>query len=837
MMLLMISSRALAQTPSLTEEFSYPTGTLLTGAGWTASGGTGTNNLTVTAGSLSYTGTIGTGIGNKVSLTTSGQDVYKSVTGPGIGSSIYAAFLINVSAAQATGDYFASFLDATGLTYSGRVYAKSSGAGFVLGLGKTGTVSYDATVRNFNTTYLVVLKYSNVSGLLNDVVSLYVNPVVGGAEPAATLTGVGTILDLDAIPARFALLQGATANAPTLNLDGIAVGTSWASVTSPQYDFGDAPYSPYEYNNAQTFDAPARNIPSAALMLGTTATDAETGPYSISATVNSPATANNTSVGDNANGSTDEDGITGGVPPGIKDAFEYKLPVKVLNNTGGTKTLYGWIDFNRNGIFEATEAATFNVLTSASAQTDTLKWASTQTRVITGTGNLYMRLRISSATLADNNGTATVDERSIADGASTGNGSIIGAYGTPANGEVEDYLVPMAYVDVSVFNTLVGAYNLQAPASGSNTPIFYANAIAATANNNVVASGASVRFEVRVMNTGMTDLTNVVLAVPAASNFTVTSVIDSVGPGQGAYATGPAVASLTAANLQSGITIPFLPIGSTVNFIITGTAGACGSTISNCATATIPATAGFTEISTSNNSDCGTVNIASASGTTAVYEFNFDSTFNTNTAANGTTNTFQTITIGGTINFKYVLISGTAVPGIGNNFTIPVTYSNLNNYATGNGDQWQEIDAQGNSTSTAFNRAVFVPKVSLWKTANALPGNQVFGTTGTSNTRQINSTNSSVKGNQSIDSNYVSALKNYDLLQLGYTTFSFGSPSFTAPGNAVMTQQALVIRTNGNQGYAANPSAPLLIMAMARDGGKSLWATLYNGHNTALMEG
>jgi len=793
-------------TAQTVEEFSYPSGTLLTGAGWTALSGTGTNNLTVTAGSLLYTGTIGTGIGNKVSLANNGQDVYKTITTISSGSA-YGSALVNVSAAQATGDYVYSL--GTAASQNARVYIKSNGAGgFVFGVAReAGTPVYEATARSFNTTYFIVVKETIVAGTTNDVVSLFVNPATGGTEPGATITysatGAGTGADPASISA-IVLTQGTAANAATLTLDGIAEGTTWASVTSAQYDFGDAPYSPYEYNNAQTADAPARNMPSATLMLGTTATDAETGPYSISATVNAPATANNSGVGDNANGSADEDGITGGVPPGIKDAYEYDLPVKVLNNTGGIKTLYGWIDFNRNGILEATEVQTFNVPSSASAQTDTLKWTSTQTRIINGTGNLYMRLRISSATLADNASTATVDERSIADGASTGNGSIIGAYGTPATGEVEDYLVPMAYVDVSVFNSLVGVYNTQAPASGSNTPTFAANALASTANNNIVASGGSVRFEVRVMNTGLTDLTNVVLTVPAVSNFTATSVTDSVGPGQGAYATGPTAASLTVANLATGITIPFLPTGSTVNFIITGTAGACGNTISNCATATIPATAGFTEISTSNNSDCGTVNIASPSGTTAVYEFNYDSTYNTNTAANGVTASSQTITAGGTVNFRYVLISGTAVPGIGNSFTVPVTYGNLNNYFAGTTDNWQQINpAALPNPSGLRDRINFVPDVSSWLVNGALPGDL---TTGTFNLRKITSANSAVATNQNLDSDFVACLKSYDLLQVGFTIFSFGSPSITTPGNVVMTQQALVQRGVGNSGLASSPT-------------------------------
>ena len=70
--------------------------------------------------------------------------------------------MINVSAAQAAGDYFFGLLPSTSTTsYTGRTYIKSSSTGFQIGVSKsTEAATYATNVYNFNTTYLVVVKYN-----------------------------------------------------------------------------------------------------------------------------------------------------------------------------------------------------------------------------------------------------------------------------------------------------------------------------------------------------------------------------------------------------------------------------------------------------------------------------------------------------------------------------------------------------------------------------------------------------------------------------------------------------------------------------------------------------
>lgn len=218
---------------SLTEDFSYAPGAALTANGYTAISGAATNAIVTTSPGLSYPGSNASGVGNAITLTTSGEDDTRSFS-PTINSGdAYASFLIKVTSAQSTGDYFFSLYDAGG--YKARIFIKSSGAGFVFGISKNSTTStYESTVRTFNTTYVVVLKYTfNTGSTADDVVSLYVNPTLGASEPSATIaaTTSGGAADATTID-RIALRQGTASQAAGLVLDGIRVGTTWPSVTA-----------------------------------------------------------------------------------------------------------------------------------------------------------------------------------------------------------------------------------------------------------------------------------------------------------------------------------------------------------------------------------------------------------------------------------------------------------------------------------------------------------------------------------------------------------------------------------------------------------------------------
>jgi hypothetical protein len=217
----------------LTEDFNYAAGQLLTNNGWTAHSGAGTNPLTVTAPGLTYAGHPGSGVGNAVTMAASGEDANKTFTAITSGSA-YFSFLVNVSSASATGDYFIGLLQSATI-FPYRVYIKSDGAGgFNFGISKANStpVVYETTARTFNTTYFIVGKYTfNTATTTDDVLNLWVNPALGGTETAATIANVtGTATDGTAVSAVY-LRQGGATTSSIQQVDAILVGSTWAEVT------------------------------------------------------------------------------------------------------------------------------------------------------------------------------------------------------------------------------------------------------------------------------------------------------------------------------------------------------------------------------------------------------------------------------------------------------------------------------------------------------------------------------------------------------------------------------------------------------------------------------
>lgn len=227
-------SASFAQTPILVEDFNYPVDTNIVGplVGWTVNSGTA-NPLLVTAPGLTYSGYIQSGVGNKLSLTTTGYDAFKPFTSSVTSGSVYASFMLNISNAQATGDYFVALLpDNSTSNYTARLNARSQGTGFELGVTKGSGTPTNYVPLNFGTTYFVIIKYEFLTGSTSDdVISVYVfSGAIPTTEPAtSTIASVTGGADSPNI-GRFAVRQGNSSNAPTLSVDGIRVVTSWADI-------------------------------------------------------------------------------------------------------------------------------------------------------------------------------------------------------------------------------------------------------------------------------------------------------------------------------------------------------------------------------------------------------------------------------------------------------------------------------------------------------------------------------------------------------------------------------------------------------------------------------
>jgi hypothetical protein len=220
----------------LNENFDYVTGTQLTANGWTQTGTTTTNPILVSATGLSYTGYLSSGIGKAADMVTTGQDVNNTFTQQSAGT-VYAGFLVSVAATQTAGDYFFHFIESpvTSNTFKARVFVKKDAItnNFAFGISKSSSsVGYTNFTYSPNTTYLIVVKYQFLTGsTTDDVISLYINPLVGAPEP-----GFPEVQYIDNTQADannlglVGLRQGSTSNAGTLTIDGIRIGLTWADV-------------------------------------------------------------------------------------------------------------------------------------------------------------------------------------------------------------------------------------------------------------------------------------------------------------------------------------------------------------------------------------------------------------------------------------------------------------------------------------------------------------------------------------------------------------------------------------------------------------------------------
>ncbi|MBX3300376.1 MAG: VCBS repeat-containing protein [Acidobacteria bacterium] len=237
--LFVFAAAASAQAPLVVENFNYTAGTLLTNSGYTAHSGAGTNSIAATAGNLTYTNWPGNNVGNQITMTTSGEDVNRVFTVQSSGD-VYAGFLARFTAAgpdAGGGDYFFHLgPDPIGTTFRARVFVKADGSNnLAFGISKAAnnttpaSISFTGFNYSLNTTYLFVVKYSIVAGATNDTVSMIVNPTLGGAEPAATVTAPDTSAT-DINPATFAFRQGTAASSPALSLDSVRIATSWAAL-------------------------------------------------------------------------------------------------------------------------------------------------------------------------------------------------------------------------------------------------------------------------------------------------------------------------------------------------------------------------------------------------------------------------------------------------------------------------------------------------------------------------------------------------------------------------------------------------------------------------------
>ena len=105
-----------------------------------------------------------------------------------------------------------------------------------------------------------------------------------------------------------------------------------------------------------------------------------------------------------ASADDEEDGI-GTVTTMVSDgaAYNHVQDLVVLNNTGATAYLGGWLDYDADGLFEASEGVIITIPSSASPQTVSLAWNGIT--VAPNTPNSFLRVRLYSGALSSSDAT------------------------------------------------------------------------------------------------------------------------------------------------------------------------------------------------------------------------------------------------------------------------------------------------------------------------------------------------------------------------------------------------------------------------------------------------
>ena len=218
------------------------------------------------------------------------------------------------------------------------------------------------------------------------------------------------------------IFHDATSSSGELRWDDLVVGFADCR------DYSDAPTTSTSYGSASH-----AVVSGGSLRLGADIDAENTGLASANAD------------GDDTLGLDDEASVSS-FPNLSTTSGRYSLNLIANNNSGSPASLVGWIDFNRNGVFDSNEAAASSVATGANNKLVGLTWPSLPADI--QAGQSYLRLRFTS----DPNiatGTATTSQ----------------ATGLAFDGEVEDYLLTIGDGGLS----LSGRVYHDADVNGSDT--------------------------------------------------------------------------------------------------------------------------------------------------------------------------------------------------------------------------------------------------------------------------------------------------------------------------------------------------------------------------------
>ena len=237
-----------SQTTFVAENFDYDAGQSLSDNGWFVHSGGTTNPVLVSDGGLSWSGYIGSGIGNASLVNNTGIDVNRPFTENVSSGAVYASFMMNVNSNSPAGFFFhlgyanntvTPVFTSLNTAFRARTHVApgtDSSTQFKIGLSFNGNDPQGLTEDlNIGQTYLVVVKYQFVDGTANDEVSLYVfaeNETITN-EPITPDLGpfTNTASAADAPILQTVILRQYNAS-QDITIDGVYVKNSW-DIASP----------------------------------------------------------------------------------------------------------------------------------------------------------------------------------------------------------------------------------------------------------------------------------------------------------------------------------------------------------------------------------------------------------------------------------------------------------------------------------------------------------------------------------------------------------------------------------------------------------------------------
>lgn len=203
-------------------------------------------------------------------------------------------------------------------------------------------------------------------------------------------------------------VSSSTAGVVTSDYDGATGSADDVTVTvPPPSDYGDAPDS---YGTLEAGSG-ARHGIDADLYLGAAPPDEDSDGFGDGL----DDTPTGDAADDDLEGSDDEDGVTL-FPVLVSSTTSYSIDALVTNTSGSDAHLVGWIDFDRNGLFEADEAASALIAGGTIAQSTTLNWSdigSSGPDIVAG--GSYARFRLTTDPIDGNDPTGAASDGEVED--------------------------------------------------------------------------------------------------------------------------------------------------------------------------------------------------------------------------------------------------------------------------------------------------------------------------------------------------------------------------------------------------------------------------------------